>query len=283
LNKDSFEKHISISHSEQTAIDWLASNCPEVSKNHLKKAMQYGAVWLTPAPSDDLSQAKTERIRRAKKQLFSGSTLHIYFDSNKLFSTITPATLVKDEGDYSVWHKPRGMFSQGTKWGDHSSIVRWVEIFGFDLNQIPNRPSFLVHRLDRATQGLILIAHSKKIAARLSGLFESRLIEKHYQAVIEGKTDKLVKGTRLETPIDDRSARTLILENHFEQVQNQTKLLLKLETGRKHQIRKHLAEAGYPIIGDRLYGGEKNTAVDLQLTSCLLRFDYQGEPKTYQL
>jgi len=262
----SFEKHILIHSDDKTAITVLSENSPQISKQKLKQAMQYGAVWLTQS-------GKTNRLRRAKKVLSVGDELHLYFNSDVLSGDIQPATLIADEGEFSVWNKPCGMFSQGTKWGDHSAICRWVELRGFELNSLPKRSTFLVHRLDRATSGLIVVAHTKKMTRKLSALFESRQIEKHYHAVVSGNFKAISEGEKIEQEIDGRFASTHLLKSKYNSATNQTELLLKLETGRKHQIRKHLSGLGFPIIGDRLYGGKKEGAdIDLQLRSCFLEF-----------
>ncbi len=244
--------------------------------------MQYGAVWLT-------REGKTTRLRRAKKTLLCDDELHLYYDESILFEPVTPALLVADEGEYSVWNKPCGMFSQGTRWGDHSSICRWTELTGFALNKLPKRQSMLVHRLDRATQGLILVAHSKKIAVKLSRLFENRLVEKYYKATVSGNFQLTTDDYQITRPIDGKKAKTLIVKANYDPVNNDSKLLIKLETGRKHQIRKHLAGEGFPIIGDRLYQPDKKEHnwhnQDLQLCSCFLSFDcpITSLRKSYQL
>lgn len=276
-----FEKHLKIDESGQSIIAVLSENCPQVSKQKLKQAMQFGAVWLT-------RDNKTNRVRRAKKDLQMGDEVHLYYDPSILFDDIKPALLIQDEVEYSVWNKPCGMFSQGTKWADHSSITRWVELFGLKTNELGERPVFLVHRLDRATSGLILVAHSKKMTTQLSRLFEDRKIEKHYKAVVNGKFPKEKMLQPIESPIDGREAITLVLSADFSPQKNQSSLLVQIKTGRKHQIRKHLLEIGFPIIGDRLYGKNDeaiNQQIDLQLTSCFLEFDcpLTAEKKSYQL
>ncbi|WP_444997172.1 pseudouridine synthase family protein [Aliikangiella sp. IMCC44359] len=272
-----FEAHWLIEKSEQLAIDSLFAHCPQVSKQQLKVAMRCGAVWLT-------RNTKTERLRRAKKVLCAGDQLHLYFNQKLLSQNIKPAVLIADEGAYSIWNKPSGMFSQGTKWGDHSSICRWIE-----MNELTERPTYLVHRLDRATSGLILVAHQKKIMRKLASMFENRLVNKHYRATVIGQFPKTLELSCINQEIDGKTAKTKVLNVQYEQQANLSHLLLKIETGRKHQIRKHLFGLGFSILGDRLYTQSDskiiehtnvNSLPDLQLQSCYLSFEC---PITQQL
>jgi len=273
-----FERHIINEAANVTAIELLSQHCSEVSNKVLKQAMQYGAVWLTKGST-------TERVRRAKKELNIGDEIHIYFDDKILFSPIEPAHLLVDEGLYSVWNKPSGMFSQGTKWGDHSSICRWVELIGLEENNLSARPAFIVHRLDRATQGLMIVAHSKKAASKLSDLFANRHIQKHYFAKVSGQFPAELVDQRLNSPVDGKSASTLVMAVDYDPVKDESIVSLKLETGRKHQIRQHLSGLGFPIIGDRFFGGSDKESLDLRLKSCYLEFvcPFSGDQKQYHL
>lgn len=266
-----FEQSIVCCEEQQTAIACLSSNVEQISKAKLKNAMKYGAVWLE-------RNGKVRRLRKNKAQLNFGDKLYLYYDESILESVPNAAILIKDLGDYSVWNKPSGMFSQGTKWGDHNSICRWVELYGFK-----ERQSYLVHRLDRATSGLILVAHTKKACKLLTNLFEKRKIEKRYRAVVAGSFVDSIN--EIISPVNEKEAITKILENKFEAETNRSHLLLKIETGRKHQIRKHLSSQGYPIIGDRLYGESNEGQEDLQLRSCFIRFDcpITGSVQTFLL
>ncbi len=193
--------------------------------------------------------------------LIEGDLLHLYYDSEILSAQTPDARLVADEGDYSIWDKPCGMYSQGTKWGDHSSICRWIEMFGCEKYQLGERQAYLVHRLDRATSGLIVVAHKKKVTQKLARLFEDRKVEKRYQAIVHGHFPDSI--LRLEADIDGKVALTEILENHFDPTSNCSTLKINLATGRKHQIRKHLADANFPIVGDRLYGEKVDVGKDI--------------------
>lgn len=266
------EKHITIDRSSDTAVVELAAAC-DLSKQRIKQAMQKGAVWVSRG-------GKTKRLRRATKTLQAGEILHIYYDEHVLEQIPTAPELLADEGSYSVWFKPYGMLSQGSKWGDHCTITRWAEQF-----LTPQRPTFVVHRLDRAATGLILIAHEKKSAAALSALFQTRDIEKHYRAIVQGKYPD--ETQTLTGPIDDKHATSHIHRLGYDEDNNRSLVEVRIETGRKHQIRRHLSESGFPIVGDRLYGLTKKNSEreDLQLTAFTLAFlcPMTGKPRAYQL
>ncbi len=253
-----FEKHIGVDTAEQTALVLLAENTP-LSKQKIKLAMSKGSLWLE-------SSIGIHRLRRAKKILKPGDTLHIYYDQAILDSTPEAAELISDEGEYSIWNKPYGMYSQGSKWGDHCTIYRWAE-----EHHKPQRPAFLVHRLDRAASGLIILAHSKKTAAAFSKLFENRQIQKQYKAIVEGSPVQLKLPYIISGDIDGKPAISKIIAiNPLDN--NKTSITIEIETGRKHQIRKHLSASGYPIVGDRLYGSGQSKE-NLQLQSYYLKFN----------
>jgi tRNA pseudouridine32 synthase/23S rRNA pseudouridine746 synthase len=268
-----FEIHIPVDEESKTAVE-LLSLATELSKQKIKQVMQNGAVWLT---HDD----HTSRLRRVKRKLEKGDELHLYYDEAVQSALPETPELIADEGDYSVFFKPQGMLSQGSKWGDQCTINRWVE-------QNMDRPAFIVHRLDRAATGLILIAHTKTAAAALSKLFEQRQIDKRYRARVYGRLEP--SPMVLDSEIDGRKALSKVELLEYDEVKNCSLLEINIETGRKHQIRRHLSEAGYPIVGDRMYGQADAPKTDadivdqepnLQLVATELSFvDSFGETDT---
>lgn len=253
-----------------TAVDVLKSSC-DLSKQAIKQAMKKGAVWLT-------RDKHTQRIRRSDRVLNQGDCLHLYYDTDILTQSVDAPLLIVDEGDYSIWVKPYGMLCQGSKWGDHCTINRWVE-----SNHQPQRPAFIVHRLDRAARGLIILAHKKSTAAYFSNLFSKREIVKRYQAIVAGQ----FSGSRTcHAKIDNKSAISHIKALDYSSENDQSLVEVEIETGRKHQIRRHLSDAGFPIFGDRLYGSSVETSgIDLCLVSCFLSFvsPLDGRKKEYSL
>jgi tRNA pseudouridine32 synthase/23S rRNA pseudouridine746 synthase len=117
-----------------------------------------------------------------------------YYDAGILAEIPPEPALIADVAAYSVWRKPCGLRSQGSKWGDHCTVVRWAERH--------LRPD----RLDRAANGLILVAHSRSIAAILSALFRDRKMEKRYRAVVAGDFSGQPNPVRVELPIGDRES-----------------------------------------------------------------------------
>jgi len=264
-----FELHLNIDNDNSTAVDILANNT-SLSRQTIKQVMSKGAVWITQGNN-------TRRLRRATKKLPKDSEVHLYYDETILSKQPPEPLLIADKSDYSVWFKPYGMLSQGSKWGDHCTITRWAE-----QHLQPQRPAFAVHRLDRAASGLIIVAHAKRSAAALSQLFQDHKIEKIYHAVVHGRFPASMKMT-VDTDIDNRRACSHITLLEYDEQTNRSLVQIEIETGRKHQIRRHLSESDFPIVGDRLYGKEGDTE-DLMLCALSLTFTCptQGGQVNYQ-
>lgn len=255
MSSEHFELHGNIE-TEIKAIDWLAANT-DLTRQTIKQAMINGSVWLT-------THKIPRRLRRAKKILEPGQKLSLYFDKTIQQSQISEPTLIADKHHYSVWFKPYGCYSQGTKWGDHMTLQRWVE-----MHHQPQRSCFIVHRLDRATSGLMLLAHTKKAATKLSALFAKRELRKIYHAIVEGRFPETEQIYNQD--IDSKPA--LSHANLIEANANHSLVSIEIHSGRKHQIRRHLSSGDFPILGDRLYGHAQDSDIDLQLMSTELSFE----------
>lgn len=283
-----FECHFHIEQSGICLLEAIRENCSQTnnpSNQHLKQLCHMGAVWVSEPNLKTGKMTRPGRFRRANKVLAIHSEVSVYFNPQVLNGTVEAPTLIADEGDFSVWYKPKGMLSQGSKWGDHTTLYRWVERHRPFANN-PQRPCWPVHRLDKATDGLMLIAHSKKRAQQLAQQFESRQIQKYYQAWVTGNFCDAYSQLPHDflTPINGKAAHTEIQACHYDAQQHRSLVSIKLHTGRKHQIRIHLAEASFAILGDRLYGDARQGDVDLQLTAVEITLcDVSQQMKSYQL
>lgn len=287
------------------ALDLLA-NQTGLSKAYLKAAAQKGAVWLSSETQivGAMSKQKTQRIRRLKRTLKLCETIDFYYNPEVLNCTVPAATLIRDFESYSIWIKPRGMFSQGSKWGDFSALYRWVELYFQELGK--PRQSWIVHRLDRATHGLMIVAHTKNTARYFSQQFENGNISKCYQANIEGAFLKHLNSLpagqleRLETlennqylvtePVEQKPAKSIFSERYFCESENFSRVHIQLLTGRKHQIRRHFAYLQTPILGDRLYNlkaqeshAQHKPQPDLQLSAFSLNWTCPIDHSTQQI
>lgn len=133
----------------------------------------------------------------------------------------------------------------------------------------------IVHRLDKDTSGVLIVAKTPQFQSYLSGLFKDRKIEKRYKALVYGKVkkscDKIVTQIgrhvteRKKMSVHARNGRKAITEycldgvyvNPSENKQFFSLLSVRLHTGRTHQIRVHMKHIGHPVVGDRIYAGRK--------------------------
>lgn len=269
---DTFEHQLTVSEPTTllAALQQLLS--AEFSNQQLKTLLALGCIWVA---EKHVKQAKNSskitrpgRFRRAKKPLQPGDTVFVYYNHAVLTQTIETPQLICDQQSFSVWYKPKGVLSQGSKWGDHTTLNRWIEMHYRFGEETDARPCWIVHRLDKATDGVMLIAHSKKMARHLSQLFENNQVKKTYQAWVSGQFPEVEQ--RFDFEVNGKSALSFAKGVEYLADLDQSLVEVRIETGRKHQIRSHLAQAGFPIIGDRLYSEADNTAPDLQLTAIKL-------------
>lgn len=276
-----FEKHITITSKTPNALIALEQSC-DISIADIKKAITKGALWLTRGKS-------TQRFRRLKKELKVGDELHFYYDKNVLSQEPNEAVLIEDMGEYSVWYKPYGMLSQGSKWSDHCTVARWAQ-----THLQPERPVFIVHRLDRAATGIIVIAHTKKMAQIFSNKFEHHQLEKRYLILIHGDHSQRDQPDNITSDVGGKSAQSQFSCINYNKTLDVSLINVLIGSGRKHQIRIHSASIDLPVVGDRLHGDEEKDAtfkentkedIDLQLCAAELSFECPVtlENKTFYL
>lgn len=162
-----------------------------------------------------------------------------------------------------VVDKPAGMVTHPSKGHDEGTLVHGLLGAGIAGGDDPDRPG-IVHRLDRDTSGLMLVARTERAHRRLSRMMRDRDIERRYLALVHGEfppaltvdrpigRDPRRRTRQAVVPVGGREAIT-----HFrtiERIGSLTLIEARLETGRTHQVRVHLEAAGHPVVGDPLYG-----------------------------
>lgn len=211
-------------------------------------------------------------------------------------------SIIYEDDDIAVIEKEAGMvvhpgIGQETGTLVHAILSRYPEIVDMQDDPLAEGRMGIVHRLDKDTSGLIVIARNIDALTNLMAQFKARTTEKYYLALVE-RTPKTMEG-RIDAAIgrdpkqrkrmgvvnDGKSAVTEfeIIDTNFKD--GRALLRIKIETGRTHQIRVHMAFIGCPIIGDTVYGYNKQR-LGLKrnfLHAAELSFDHPstGERKTF--
>ena len=175
---------------------------------------------------------------------------------------VEPPPIVYEDEHLAVVDKPAGLVVHPG--AGHAGDTLVDALAGLVAGGDPGRPG-IVHRLDRDTSGLLVLARSEEAYERLSALVRARALDRYYTALVRGRPAS--RTGRIEAPIGrDRAKPTLIsldtdsprdAVTHFEveRLYSQDALLaVRLETGRMHQIRVHLAAIDLPVVGDPVYG-----------------------------
>lgn len=176
--------------------------------------------------------------------------------------------IVYEDSDVAVINKPQGMVVHPAAGHYSGTLVNALMNNVEDLSSINGvlRPG-IVHRLDKNTSGLLIIAKNDLSHSFLSNCLKEHSISRIYYALVEGvvKNDKGVINAPLGRSEKDRKKRCVTTKNSKEAITNYevikrykkyTLIKLKLETGRTHQIRVHMKHIGHPVVGDDVYGKE---------------------------
>jgi len=237
---------------------------PEFSRSRLQGLIKEGLVKVDGQPA-----------RKTGQMLESGMTVEVTIPAPKptgLIGENIPLDIIYENEDLLVINKPAGMVAHPAAGHATGTLIHAVLGYAPDIEGIggEERPG-LVHRLDKDTSGLILLAKNERAHRWLQDQFRLRKVEKTYLALVDGRPP--TPSGRIEAPIGrDPSHRKkmalmspgkgreaiseyITLENYAEH----TLLAFHPLTGRTHQIRLHCAFLGCPITGDKIYGRKKAT------------------------
>jgi 23S rRNA pseudouridine1911/1915/1917 synthase len=182
-----------------------------------------------------------------------------------------PLEIIHEDRHLVVVNKPAGMVVHPAPGHPSGTLVNALLAHSRDLSGIGGvvRPG-IVHRLDKGTSGLLVVAKSDSAHQSLAAQFRDRSVTKRYVAIVHGTPpERLVidraigRDPRHRTRISSRARapRTATSElTRLERLPESALVEIRILTGRTHQIRVHLSEAGYPVVGDREYGGSRRGA-----------------------
>ena len=195
-----------------------------------------------------------------------------------------PLDVIYEDNDLMVINKESGMVVHPAP-GHYTKTLVNALLYRFNISKTSNMRPGIVHRLDKDTSGLMLVAKNEETHEKLASMIANKEVERHYLAITEGviKSDTGTidapigrdPNNRQKMQVTDVNAKNAI--THFkvlERFNKNTLIECILETGRTHQIRVHLAYIGYPILNDPTYSKGKCSEFGQMLHSTSIKFKH---------
>ncbi|WP_207760828.1 RluA family pseudouridine synthase [Holospora curviuscula] len=277
----------SVARIDQRIDKWVHHHWPQIPYSAIQKALRTGNVRVNHKKissnyrlsSQDEVQVYPGWLTKMSTLETSSGTLCAYWQET------VSRWIAYTHKDFWIIRKPSGMACQK---GTHQNLSiddlmsRWA-----------GHPVYLVHRLDKAVSGALIVAKTPHAASVLGKMMQERSIQKRYWVLVHGKVEK-IRG-HIQVPLITQSFNVSVChpktpkalvshtEYHRRNVYTEPFLYswleLVLHTGRKHQLRVHLSHIGHPIIGDTVYGNTSSLpSIPLKLHCCSIAFFYEDEP-----
>jgi len=247
---------------------------PDLKKKQIRTWLKFQAITVNGRPTSQFNHplqagdvVAVRNDRHAAPRSVVGSGIRVFFEDADIIVIDKPPNLLSIASEAEQERTAYHQLTDHVRRGNPTSRARvWI-----------------VHRLDKETSGLMVFAKTPESKEILQSRWDEA--EKRYEAVVEGRMRE--RSGILESDLDEtnpfkvfsvaRSENTRHAVTHYRvqaSTPNRSLVELTLETGRRHQIRVQLAEAGCPIIGDKKYGAKSNPAKRLGLHSAGLRFPH---------
>ncbi|MEZ8096998.1 23S rRNA pseudouridine(1911/1915/1917) synthase RluD [Photobacterium swingsii] len=232
----------------------VAELYPDYSRSRIKE-------WIL----GDMVSVNGEVVNKPRAKMMGGEELHIIAeieDEVRWEAQDIPLNIVYEDDDIIVINKPRDFVVHPGAGTPDGTVLNALLHHCPSLAEVPR--AGIVHRLDKDTTGLMVVAKTIQAQTRLVRALQKRKITREYEAIAIGK---MTGGGTIEKPIGRHATKRICMAVHelgkpaithyrvAEHFRVHTRLVLRLETGRTHQIRVHMSYLTYPLVGDVQYGG----------------------------
>jgi 23S rRNA pseudouridine1911/1915/1917 synthase len=261
---------------------FLARMLPEHSRSKLVRLIESGEVLVSGKP------------QRASFKLEAGAEVSLEEPADAPVHDLTPAPIplsVAYEDDcLLVVDKPRGLAAHPAASLKEPSLVNALLARSHTLSEVGGdfRPG-IVHRLDKDTTGLMVVAKNDAAHVALAKQIESKSAERRYFAVVAGNVEQELfridapiardQRNRLKMAVDPRGRSASTIVRRIARIDAGWLVAVKLETGRTHQIRVHLSSLALPVLGDAIYAPKAFQSGPLQLHAAYLSFRHPSTGK----
>ena len=260
------DKEIIVEENEVSRIDTYISNrLTELSRTAVKRMLEEGSILINGNVSKPSDKVK------------NGDKISIHIEEPKevkIEAQDIPIDIIYEDDDIIVVNKPKGLVVHPANGNPDGTLVNAImAICKESLSGIGGelRPG-IVHRLDKDTSGLLIVAKNDKAHINMSEKIKNREVKKTYIALVRGSMpeDSATINMPIGRSTKDRKKMAVtktgkeaithfkVLNRYTTNKGTYTLLEIKIDTGRTHQIRVHMAEIGYPVIGDEVYSNGKN-------------------------
>ncbi len=261
-------------------LAFLFASWPEVKRGKVRAWLKFQCVTVNG-----------RAISQFNHVLKVGDVVAIVADRAAVARVDLPAGLkiCHEDADIIVIEKPEGLLSMATDTEDEKTVFFQLTQYLRGGRAEARERAWMVHRLDRETSGLMVFAKSSAAAAALQTAWEQA--EKCYEAVVEGRMRE-DSGT-FEGELNESNAHKVFSAPKSELTRHaithykvlartgaRSLVKLTLATGRRHQIRVHLSDAGFPVVGDKRYGAKSDPAKRLALHATALTFPHPSTRRT---
>lgn len=260
------KKQIIVSTNNIGRLDaYISNNLPDISRMTVKRLLDEGKILVNG------------KIPKASYKPCVNDKIDIEIDEPKeikLKAQDIPIDIIYEDNDIIVVNKPKGLVVHPANGNPDGTLVNAImNICKDSLSGIGGeiRPG-IVHRLDKDTSGLLIVAKNDKAHINMSEQIKNREVKKTYIALVRGVIPEEEATINMPIARSTKDRKKMAVDKngkeaitHFKVIDrfttdkgSYTLLEIKIDTGRTHQIRVHLAQIGYPIIGDTTYSNGKN-------------------------
>lgn len=252
---EKLSKHLIIpkTHANERLDQALANLMPEFSRTQIKEWIETGSILV-----DGVSIKPKTKVKGGENVSLEATLL----PQTQWQAQPIPLDIIYEDDALIIINKPIGMVVHPGTGNSDRTLLNALLAHAPTLNMLPR--AGILHRLDKNTSGLLVIAKTAAALKHLSQQLKKRTLVREYQAIVYGI---LISGGKIDAPVGRHPFKRKHMSvtdtgkpaiTHYrvaEKYRAHTRLKIKLETGRTHQIRVHMQHIHHPIVGDATYGG----------------------------